>query len=222
METTEEEHLDDKDSFSKMTEEQISEWKREALSRPGDFGYFGDREGMFETWTLGPTIETRDSDIREKSNAQAIKAMLKSDPSLEEDWEITGCKHWAVGWVDHLSFRVLDDEGELTRIARVVKGVFDTLSEYPVLDDSLHFEMLHDATMDNIRNHYHRGTGGLKEDVPEDWANKMYSWWSEREEYSAIDDEGYDQGGSPSDEQFEECARALGFWDTSEDEEEDE
>lgn len=222
METTtkEEVHLDDDDAFGGMTEDQVAEWKREALRRPSDFGYSGGRDGMFETWSLGPCIETRDSDIREEANAAAMKVMLKSDSSLEEDWEITGCRHWAVGWVDHLSFRVLDDEGELTRIARVIKGIFDALSEYPILDDALYSDMQYEATLKNIRNHY-PGSGNIKDDAPKDWPVQMHSWWSERDEYSAIDDDGDDKGGYPSKEQFEECARALGFWDTSEDEEDD-
>lgn len=209
--------LDDEHAFSKMSEEEIAKWKKEALARPSDFGYFGDREGMFETWTLGPVIQTRDSGIRGKANASTIKTMLKSDPSLEDDWEITGCKHWAVGWVDQLSFRVIDEEGELTRISRVIKGIFDSLSEYPVLDDSLYSEMEYEETIGNIRNHY-PGSSGLKDDVPEDWPTQMYKWWLEADDYGAIDDPDGRGGGYPSKEQFEECARALKFWDTSEDE----
>lgn len=211
--------LDDEHSFSKMSEEEIAEWKAEALKRPSEFGYFGDNEELFETWSLGICIENRDSRLREKANASSIKSILKADSSLEEDWEITGCRHWAVGWVDHLTFRVVDADGEISRIARVIKGIFDALSEYPVLDDELYSEMEYDATIVNIGDHY-PGSSSLKEDVPEDWPTKMYRWWMDNDEWSAIDDHD-DGGGYPSEEQFEECARALGFWDTSEDEEED-
>lgn len=219
--TEETKPLDDEHSFSKMTEEQIAEWKAEALARPSDFGYFGDREEMFETWSLGPVIETRDSELREKANASTIKTMLKADPSLEEDWEITGIRHWAVGWVDQLSFRALDEDGSISRISRVIKGIFDSLSEYPVLDDGLYSEMEYDETISNIKDHY-PGSSSLKDDVPEDWPTKMYSWWSDADDYEAIDDQDGRGGGYPSKEQFEECARALGFWDTSEDEDEEE
>jgi hypothetical protein len=221
VDTEETRPLDDEHSFSKMTKEQIAEWKSEALARPSDFGYGGDNEELFETWSLGITIETRDSGIREKANASAIKTMLKADPSLEEDWEIVGCRHWAVGWVDHLSFRVLDEDGSISRISRVIKGIFDSLSEYPVLDDGLYSEMEYEETIGNIKDHY-PGSSSLKDDVPEDWPTKMYSWWSDADDYEAIDDQDGRGGGYPSKEQFEECARALGFWDTSEDEDEEE
>lgn len=211
--------LDDEDAFSKMTTEQIDEWKADALRRPSDFGYFGDNEEMFETWTLGPVIETRDSEIREKANAASIKKMLESDPSLEEDWEITGCKHWAVGWVDQVSFRVIDEKGELTRISRVIKGIFDSLEDGAILDEGLRSEMEYDDTLSNIRNHWN-GSSSIKDDAPEDWPSQMYTWWSEADDYEAIDDPDGRAGGYPSKEQFEECARALGFWDEEEDEEE--
>ncbi len=204
--------LDDEYAFSKMTKEQIAEWKAEALQAPSDFGYYGDREEMFETWTLGPVIETRDSEIREKANASAIKKMLKADPSLEKDWEITSCKHWAVGWVEQISFRVVDEEDKLTRISRIIKGIFDSLEENPVIDDGLYSEMEFEDTLSNIRNHW-PGSSSLKDDVPEDWPTQMYSWWSDAEDYEAIDDPDGRGGGYPSKEQFEECARALGFWD---------
>lgn len=211
--------LDDEDAFSKMTTEQIDEWKADALRRPSDFGYFGGNEEMFETWTLGPVIETRDSEIREKANAASIKKMLESDPSLEGDWELTGCKHWAVGWVDQVSFRVIDEKGNLTRISRVIKGIFDSLADGEILDDGLYSQMEYDETINNIRNHWN-GSSSIKDDAPEDWPAKMYNWWHEAEDYDAVDDPDGRGGGYPSKEQFEECARALGFWDEEEDEEE--
>ena len=88
---------------------------RELLKRPSDFGYSGDIEGMFETWTLGPVIEHRDSDILTKANRKALEQWLESDSSLSSEYQITGANHWAVGWVDHLSYRVLDDRGYVAR-----------------------------------------------------------------------------------------------------------
>ena len=90
-------------------------WVREALERPGSFLLWGTHprsEDMFVDWSLGPVIEHRDSEVLDRANARALKRELSSDPSLEDDWMITGCSHWAVGHVDHLSFRVLEPETE--------------------------------------------------------------------------------------------------------------
>jgi hypothetical protein len=81
--------------------------------------------------------------VLDKSNAVALRRHLASDPTLADDYYMTKCNHWAVGWVIHLSFRVLDENRELTRMARVVREWFDGLADYPVADESLFSEMEH-------------------------------------------------------------------------------
>lgn len=125
------------DSDRELTEREIAD----ALAMPSDFGYRGDNEELFETWSLGPIIETRDSDLLTRANRVALMRYLESDPSLADDYSIVGASHWACGWVDHLSFRVLDSEGKQTRIARVLAQWFDGLRDYPVADESLWSEM---------------------------------------------------------------------------------
>lgn len=120
-----------------LTPEEI----KKALARPSDFGYFGKDDGMFETWALGPVIEHRESDALERSNAEALKRYLATMPELANDWRITGCSHWAVGHVDHLSYRVVNDEGKPTRMAQIVKGWFAYLRDvYPIADEDLFSE----------------------------------------------------------------------------------
>lgn len=208
--------LDDDNAFRTMDKAEIRSWKTKVLEPPSNFGYFGDNDKLFDTWSLGPLIEHRDSSIREKANAQSMKETLRSDPTLADDWEIISCNHWLVGWSDHLAFRVVNAGGDISRVARVIKGMLDSLSEYPVLDDSKYSETELDATMSNIRNHYK--TNGMVDDLPDDWADQMWSWWWNGDQGAVENSDG--QGGYPSDQQFEQCARALGFWDTSEDEEE--
>lgn len=136
--------LDAPKAFAKDTDKQIQDWIREALERPGSFGLSSDHEHaneMFKTWSLGPVIEHRDSGTLDKANAEALRRHLASDPTLADDYCETGASHWAVGWVTHLSFRVLDEDGELTRIARVMREWSDMLAEYPVANESLWSEM---------------------------------------------------------------------------------
>lgn len=220
MTMTKENHprIDDENAFSKMSDSEIQKWIADALKRPSDFGYGGDNEQMFETWTLGPVIQHRNSDILDKSNAKSMIATLESDPSLSEDWEVVSCGHWAVGWVEHLSFRVVDEDGNPSRVARVIKGFFDAIEEYPILDEEDFSQMEYDDTLENIENHYLRTK--FHDDVPEDWASQMFSWFWDNDQSAVEPCDG--GGGYPDNKQFEVCARELGFWDTSEDEEEDE
>ena len=114
-----------------------------ALRKPSNFGWFGDDDDdMFVTWSLGPVIEHRDSDVLDRANAEALRRYLAEFPELADDWKITSCNHWAVGHVDHISYRVVDGDGKPTRIARILKAWFAYLSDvYPVADEDLYTEM---------------------------------------------------------------------------------
>jgi hypothetical protein len=134
-------YLDDED----LTEKEITD----ALQRPRDFGYFNDvDDGMFVTWSLGPIIETRDSDCLERCNAEALRRYLATMPELADDWRITPCSHWAVGHVDHLSYRVIKD-GKASKMARIVKAWFHYLDKvHPVADEDLLTEMEHEEAQE--------------------------------------------------------------------------
>ena len=181
-----------------------------ALRRPPDFGYNGEREGMFETWSMGPVIQHRDSGILDKSNALALKRYLKKDPSLADDWEIASASHWAVGWVEHISFRVVDPDGSPSRIFRVITAWFNALSDYPVADDSLYSEMEMEASWKWISEeglHIARRHDYI---LPDDWQDKVMNWWDANDS-RALENGGEDQGASPSEKQYLAAFEGCGF-----------
>jgi hypothetical protein len=185
---------------------------RDLLRPPDSFGYLGDNADMFETWTLGPVIRTRDSDLLEQSNADALEKHLRSDPTLSEDWEITGCRHWAVGWVDHLSYRVIDDNGAPTRIARVIAAWFKALEDYPVADEDDWGTREFEATLDNIAD---AGKHMVRADAPDSWVSDAFSWFWKHNQCAV---ESYDgNGGYPSDDDMRECLEALGYLESEND-----
>lgn len=148
---------------------------RRSLKRPDSFAYFGDRRGeMFVTWCLGPIIETRDSGILDKSNADVLRKRLEAIPEFEGQYEIERASHWAVGWVDHLSFRVLDGDGKPTPIARYLKGWFEYLKDvYPIADEDDFSQQQLDAELDYFDQQW-RHLDGLKDDLPEDAGAKVH------------------------------------------------
>src|SRR6185369_4546023 len=132
--------------------EDAKAWTAIAMKRPESFGYFGDdKDKMFHTWAIGPVIETRDSDALTRSNAEALRRFLASDPSLEDEYRLTECSHWAVGHVTHLSFHAYETEEDKvpTRIARILMAWFDYLdNQYAVADESLYTEFeMEDANL---------------------------------------------------------------------------
>lgn len=199
--------LDAPDAFSKETDAQVQDWLRQALERPGSFGLMGHpkRDEMFRTWSLGPVVVHRDSPILDKANWEVLRKRLESDPSLADDWFVTHAGHWAVGWVDHLSFRAIDPDGSPSRMARILKDWNDQLSAYSIADEELYsrlqtecFERLfpQDA-LDAVR------AAGLDEDdLPADWEEQL---WEATREY----ERGYHSGDCPY-VRVEDFAEAIG------------
>jgi hypothetical protein len=111
------------------------------LKRPDSFLYFGGNEEMFNQWSMGPTIMTRDSEPDEKANAEALLRELKLAEErgiIEPDsWRMERASHWGVGWVEHLTFQVTDGEGNITRVAKWMTLWRDMLQEYPIADNEL-------------------------------------------------------------------------------------
>jgi hypothetical protein len=185
----------------------------EALKAPSDFGYYGDIEGMFETWSLGPVIEHRDSDLLTQSNAAMLRKHLAEDESLADDWTETECGHWAVGWVIHLSFRAVEDDGETpTRMFRVLTAWNDSLADYPVADDEDFSQRELDAALESIR----QNARGVAKTAPESWADDVWSWLWDNDQTELENSDG--TGAYVSEEAITKALKALGFAEPEEEE----
>lgn len=173
--------LDAPDAFSQETEEQVQAWLREAVRRPGSFGLFREGPGgdqMFVTWSLGPVVLTRDSPILDEANWKVLRERLESDPSLADDYAITHAGHWAVGWVDHLSFRAIDPDGSPSRMARILKDWNDELRNYSIADEDVYSEMQQECFekhFDDDARDAIRGAGLDEESLPKDWIDQLYT-----------------------------------------------
>jgi len=183
---------------------------RDALRIPSDFGYSGDLP-IGETWSIGPVIRTRDSQLRELSNANALEKALAKVQEFDDEYAIVSANHWAVGWVDHLAFRVIGDDGQPTEIFKWLLSWFDALSDYPVADDDDYSEREYEAVMENIRDAGHRiKEGGPVEEMG--WEESVREWLEEHGSHQARrsleDPENY--GMDPAD--VEKALRALGLF----------
>lgn len=186
---------------------------KKALCRPDNFGYFGGDERMFVTWSLGPVIQHRDSGILDRSNARVLKrelAKATEDGTIEPDsWEADEANHWAVGWVEHLNFQVLDDKGEPTRVARWLKIWFDGLSDYPVADDSDHSELETEESLSNIYTIIEDVLRRM-DDAPDakgEWADEVYRWLWDNDQSQC---ESRDEGAYPNEDAVKAALLALG------------
>ena len=192
----------------------------ELLKRPRDCFINSAHPAMEDPghWCVGPVILTRDSGLRERANATSLKAHLKSTPGIQGSWEIHTFNHWAVGWVEHLSFKVLKKGPgkKTTKVYEVIKDWFDGLSDYPVADEELLSQMKYDAAIEAIIS---QGSRWLKEPIPEEWASEVWTWLWNNDPSELEDPDG--NGAYPSVESVREALRSLGIHEEEEEEEEE-
>ncbi len=180
---------------------------RTALRRPDSFGYVGSNEELFTTWSLGPVVLTRDSNLLDRSNYKALVTHLGTLPHLDADWDMIEASHWGVGWVKHLSFRAVEKDGEPTEIFKEIQTWFAALSEYPVADDADFSEREHEATLQNIEDVGRQLVSDKAEGS--DWVVEAYRWFDEHNQ-GAVESRDCN-GGYPSDAEMKECLEALGY-----------
>lgn len=138
-----------------IDDEELVKAAQEALTRPSDFGYWGDLP-LFESWGLTYN-QTRDSDVLNRSNYRRLLedargiATAEDGDNAEDPYEYVSelhCSHWLCGWVEHIVVKVLEDpEGDIVpeNITHTFKFMADVClrlrDEYPVYDESDYSEL---------------------------------------------------------------------------------
>lgn len=195
---------------------EIQEFVKLAKTRPNDFGYHGDLD-LFNTWTLGQVLEHRDSGLLDQSNSAMIQKALEEHPEFEGQWAITHCGHWAVGWVDHLSYKVIETRRAVLHttvytiapVAQFIKSLYDQLDDYPILDEEDYSEREYEATWENLESAANWFVRKNDLDVPEDYLDRVWVWLDNNDP-SALESAD-DQGGYPDDNQLTAAFVALGW-----------
>ena len=128
---------------------------KEVCSLPSDFGWQdpADEEGEEGTWTLGPLVDMRDSDPLLQANGQTMVAVMTElfgSEGIEAGWQITRCRHWGWGWVEHLSCRALDAEGMPTPQIGALLAMADRMADYPILDEDLYSRLNLESQLEDI------------------------------------------------------------------------
>ena len=183
----------------------------EALTLPDHFWLRADNKEDYQqpgaTWSLGPVILTRDSSTIEKSNAAVLEKDLERLTEMrvlrDEDWEIVRCNHWAVGWVEHVSFRAINDEGLPSLVFRYLEAWFKSLrEEWPIADEEHYCNLQFEEFEETVKWEYARLTN---DEAPDDWyeqiASELFSdaqsessgelWVDEKTVANALDAHGW-------------------------------
>jgi len=143
------------------------------LEHPSDFMYYGPNDEMFITWSLGPTIRTRDSDLIWQSNADTMIELLNEHPEFNDEWAVESMNHWLCGWAEHLTFRVFNENGNQTPVCAFILDLLEQIKEYPILDEEDHSDKQYALTIEVLENNF---SDLVKETAPKDWPNKLYTY----------------------------------------------
>jgi hypothetical protein len=185
-------------TWDKMTTEGQEDLAQAALKCPDSFGYRGELP-LFESWSLGPTIEHRDSGVLDRANAQVLRQALEAEERFEGAYEEINCSHWGHGWTTHLCFEVKTDEGEIHPIVGWLNDWYAALADYPVADDAVFSEMEYQASLEDLEG---LGAG--------EHASEVFGWlWSHREHRVYHDGESI----AATEEDVEDALKALGLFD---------
>jgi hypothetical protein len=182
--------------------EDIESLAKQSLTKPPYFGYWGSKD-MFKTWGMSGFNETGASDLLEKSNFKVISEELQS--KYPDDFRIEKFNHWAAGWVNSLTCRVLKDENGIgnENITDAFKSVIqwhERLDEYALADEDVYYSLLTEECI------------GIIEDMPDyltlmiDTAN---DGWAEKINYTLNNDLNFefnpDIGQYPNDNKILEA-----------------
>lgn len=196
--------------FRSRLENEYNEALKKAHNRPSDFGFSG-RDEIFDTWTLGPVLEHRDSDILDQSNSFAIQKALTDHPEFNGQWEINHCGHWTVGWVDHLSYKtvvvtkVLHTEIKReSDISKFITELYEQIERYPILDEQDYSEREYESVLWSIRDSAEWFAKQYDIELPDNYEYDLYRWY---------DDNGEDmfEDFYPDDNVIEKAMKELGW-----------
>ncbi len=173
-----------------------------------NFGYHGDLD-LGITWAFVFDVH-RDSDRLERSNWEVIsKDLLKKHPKTVE---ITNCGHWLVGWVDHLTIKMVDKNGRITRAGIDVLDWLEKLDQYPIADEdhysNLEYTENYDNALQSIKDETYRVD--LADNLPDNWHGLVYEWLSENNPKAIETAEDRSEGWLDSEAITEAC-KALRY-----------
>jgi hypothetical protein len=130
---------------------------------------------------------------------------LKSKPEFEDEWKIVTCIHWAVGWVEHLAFKAIDEDGKPTKMFEFIQEWSDALDDYPIADESDYSELEYETAIENIESYTYKLEDAYS--LKKGWAEKIFSWFWDNKPEAVENTDG--DGAFPSFEDVLEAGNAL-------------
>lgn len=159
-----------------------------------------------DNWTIYYTAG-RDAGLLAQSDHAEINErfapfMEGDDPDVVAESH----SHWAVGWIGGFSIRVFRPDGTITPAFEELCRIKETLEDYPVLNEADYSDREYVATLENYTSEMWQ----LKNDLPDDWQEDVYRWFSDHGQERFIENRD-DQGGWAPKENIVEALTDLGL-----------
>lgn len=160
---------------------------REVRRVPDSYGYHGDHD-MGKTWGLGPILRTRDTcDPLEISNARMTEVIMeeifpRTGDDDESGWDVERFRHFGFGWVEQITFKVVDGMGRATPEFGLLMLIRDSLEEYPILSEEDYSEVEYDAILEWMTDAPRREW--LPEVLPDWWEGRVLDMLEGYPEYT--------------------------------------
>lgn len=176
-------------------------WSSCFMNSPGEFE---------EDWFFFEP-EHRDSDALERANTEVFRRELEQFTHGDDpDVIFTTVSCWAYGWRTQFRVRMFTrgaegERGDITAAAQVVSDLFNSLEDYPVLDEELYSRMEYEEWLKNFSYevHYQYRRGFTAGEVPEDEIVERALEW-------AHENEDIDHASYPEVEMLLRCLRGIG------------
>ncbi|MEI7684839.1 MAG: hypothetical protein WCL32_07405 [Planctomycetota bacterium] len=114
--------------------------------------------------------------------------------------------HWAVGYLDGFSIRVVGKSGEITEAFKLFCQIKQKLDDYPVLNEGDYSDREYEATLEN----YSSEMWSMRKELPDGWEGQVYSWFSDNGKDRFIENRD-DQGGWAPKDEILEALQDLGL-----------
>jgi len=193
----------------------IIELAEHSLAKPEDFGYFGPKDEMFVYWGFCGIDKHGASDTLMESNFKIISQKLFNE--FPEDFRIESFKHWAVGYVDRLCVRVLNNpeagitEDNITKAFREVMNIQIELEDDPIYDTNDYLEMLDEKAISFLSGLPEYLAKMINTDI-DGWPEKLYQQLMEHDYFDF-------EYSFPKDDELLEAAYNAGIDNKNESEE---
>jgi len=137
----------------------ITELAEQSLTQPSDTWFGNDL--LWYTHGMSGINVHRDSNVAERSNFKVMTDLLTDhfgSADTDGDWWINHSTHWAVGWLDQIMVRVINDpdaadkfsEENISDIFILCMDFIEDLCNSVVIDETDYWNLFHDEMVSEV------------------------------------------------------------------------